>query len=188
MSGYERDCRFSLLSIRDKGICCIIELPTISGRIQICYDLLMVHETTFKIRTFHTDAFKHVNNSRYLELLEEARWQFAEHIGLIELLTEQNLGFIIIDMNVRFRVPVFEGETIRVLTSLITLGTASGEVRQLVHKKDEKQIALKSLFHFILIDRNTGSSVPIETEIRELLLRIIEQNHSSPARTASTSG
>jgi thioesterase-3 len=136
----------------------------------------MIHETFFTIRTFHTDAFRHVNNSKYLELLEEARWQFAEHIGLIELMKERELGFIIIDLSVRFRVPVLEGETIQVLTSLITLGSASGEVRQLVHKKGEKQVALKSLFHFILIDRNSGKSVPIESEIRELLLTIIERD------------
>lgn len=136
--------------------------------------LFMIHETTFKIRTFHTDAFRHVNNSKFLELLEEARWQFAEHIGLIPLLTENNLGFIIVDMNVRFRVPVFEGETIQVCTSLITLGSASGDVKQMVHKQGDKQVALKSLYHFILINRNTGQSVPIESEIRDLLMKIIE--------------
>ena len=134
----------------------------------------MIHETEFKVRTFHTDAFGHVNNSKYLELLEEARWQYAEHIGLIGMLTRSNLGFIIIDMHIRFRVPVVEGDQIQVQTSLITLGTASGEVRQIVRKQGHTQVALKSLFHFILIDRNTGKSVPIESEIRELLLQKIE--------------
>ena len=134
----------------------------------------MIHETDFTIRTYHTDAFGHVNNSRHLELLEEARWQYAEHIGLIDLLAERKLGFIIIDMRLRFRVPVFEGETIRVFTSLISLGSASGEVRQQVNKSGENSVALKSLFHFILIDRENGASVPIDAEIRELLLDVIE--------------
>ena len=55
----------------------------------------MIHTTEITIRTFHTDAFGHVNNSRYLELFEEARWRYAEDIGLIELLKQKNLGFII---------------------------------------------------------------------------------------------
>jgi thioesterase-3 len=139
----------------------------------------MIHETDFTIRTFHTDAFGHVNNSRHLELLEEARWQYAEHIGLIELLAQRNLGFIIIDMRLRFRVPVFEGETIRVATSLITLGSASGEVQQVVHKSGEKSVALKSLFHFILIDRKTGGSVAIDGDIRNRLLEVIENDSQS---------
>ena len=135
----------------------------------------MIHHSTFKIRTFHTDAFGHVNNSKYLELLEEARWQFAEQIDLIEMLKQRNLGFIIIDMSVRFRVPVFEGETISVATSLITLGSASGDVRQIVHKEGNRSAALKSLYHFILIDRDTGKSVPIDGDIRARLEDIIER-------------
>ena len=141
----------------------------------------MIHETEFKIRTFHTDAFGHVNNSRHLELLEEARWQYAEQIGLVELLRQQDLGFIIIDMRLRFREPVFEGEIINVFTSLVSLGSASGEVQQLVHKQGFDSVALKSLFHFILIDRKTGASVPVVGEIREMLLDVIE-SEKAPTR------
>ena len=134
----------------------------------------MIHETQFKVRTFHTDAFGHVNNSRHLELLEEARWQFAEEIGLLELLTARNLGFIIIDMRLRFRVPVVEGDLVRVKTSLISLGSAAGEVEQLMLKQTQDLIAVKSLFHFVLVDRASGESVPIESEIRDLLLSVVE--------------
>lgn len=132
----------------------------------------MIHESQFNIRTFHTDAFGHVNNARYLEILEEARWQFSESIGLTPLLREKNLGFIIMDMRVRFRAPVLEGDRVEVSTSLITLGSASGEVQQWMRK--ETQIALKSLFHFILVDRESANSVPIDGDIRQLLLGIIE--------------
>ena len=134
----------------------------------------MIHNTEFKIRTFHTDAFGHVNNSKYLELLEEARWQFAETIGLIPLLRSNNLGFIIVDMRIRFRAPVFEGDTIVVATSLATLGSASGDVMQVVRKPGVQQIALKAQYHFILIDRDSGASVPIEADIRDVLLQIME--------------
>lgn len=134
----------------------------------------MIHQTEFTIRTFHTDAFGHVNNSRYVELLEEARWRYAEDIGLIELLKERGLGFIIIDMQLRFRHPVFESDTIRVETSLVTLGSASGDVKQWVYKSGEKPVCLKSVYHFILIDRETKKSVPIDGAIRELLIGVME--------------
>lgn len=138
----------------------------------------MIHQTEFTIRTFHTDAFGHVNNSRYVELLEEARWRYAEDIGLIELLKERELGFIIVDMRLRFRVPVFEGETIRVETSLETLGSASGDVKQWVYKPGEKSVCLKSMYHFILIDRKTKKSVPIDGAIRQLLVEVLEPGKS----------
>lgn len=134
----------------------------------------MSFESTFRIRSFHTDSFGHVNNARYLELLEEARWQFAEHHGLVDLLNESNLGFIIMQLNLRFRLPIFEGDTIQIFTSLVTLGSDIGEVEQLIRKKNSGKLAAKSMFSFVLIDRKSGVSVPIEGKIRSLLLSIIE--------------
>ena len=134
----------------------------------------MIHQTEFTIRTFHTDAFGHVNNSRYVELLEEARWRYAEDIGLVKLLREQELGFIIIDMKLRFRAPVHEGETIRVETSLVALGSASGDVKQLVYRLDKPTVCVTSMYHFILIDRQTAKSVPIQGAIRELLVGVVD--------------
>lgn len=133
----------------------------------------MIHETKITIRTFHTDAFGHVNNSRYLEIFEEARWRYAEDIGLIQLLREKNLGFIIMDLRLRFRKPVSEGDELTIKTWLDTLGTASGEVKQTAHRGDESA-AVTGLFHFILIDRGTGKSVPIDGAIRQLLTTVVE--------------
>lgn len=135
----------------------------------------MIHETQITIRTFHTDAFGHVNNSRYLEIFEEARWRYAEDISLVGLLRERNLGFIIMDLRLRFRKPVSEGDEVTIKTWLDTLGTASGEVKQSAHRGDESA-AVTGLFHFILIDRDTGKSVPIDGEIRQLLEDYVKAN------------
>ncbi len=148
----------------------------------------MPFESSFDIRTFHTDGFGHVNNARYLELLEEARWQFAENHGLVELLRAENLGFIIMDLKIRFRAPVVEGDRITVKTSLISLGSASGEVKQVVQKNDSPGVATRCLSHFILIDRNDGSSVPIEGKIQKLLAGIIEPERNSPHSRSLRSG
>ena len=129
---------------------------------------MMIHATDITIRTFHTDAFGHVNNSRYLELFEEARWRYAEDIGLIQLLKQQNLGFIIMDLRLQFRKPVFEGSQVTIKTSLDMLGSASGEVHQQLQVGPGSP-AVKGTFHFILIDRDNGKSVPIDGAIRELL-------------------
>ena len=90
------------------------------------------------------------------------------------LLRARELGFIIMDMRVRFREPVLEGDQVNVSTALVTLGSASGEVKQLMHRNEK--VALSSLFHFILVQRESGKSVPIDGQIRELLLNVIERD------------
>lgn len=134
----------------------------------------MPTESLFKIRSFHTDSFGHVNNARYLELFEEARWQFGEQIGLLELLREENVGFIIMEMKLRFRSPVVEGDTVRIDTRLVTLGTTLGEVEQVVVVQGQGKTAAKAVFHFALIDRSSGGSVPIAGRIRALLLDYVQ--------------
>ena len=147
----------------------------------------MIHFSELTVRTYHTDAFGHINNSRYLELLEEARWRYSEDIGLTPLLYQQQLGFIIIDMRLRFRVPVSDGERLSIETSLISLGSASGEVVQTANIVSSQQKALTSLFHFILIERETGKSVPIEGDIRRLLLDVLETPEKKSDPTPQTS-
>jgi thioesterase-3 len=134
----------------------------------------MRHHSEFEIRTFHTDAFGHVNNARYLEILEEARWRYAEQIGLVPLLRDSQLGFIIIDLQIRFRSPVAEGDSIAVTTRLVSLGTSCGEVLQTVCRKSEpNRIATRCLSHFILIERASGRSIPIDGNIRKLLENVV---------------
>ena len=41
--------------------------------------------TKIVIRGYHLDAYRHVNNARYLEFLEEARWQYLDLISKDEL-------------------------------------------------------------------------------------------------------
>ncbi len=35
-----------------------------------------MNPTTIRIRGYHLDGYGHVNNARYLEFLEEARWAY----------------------------------------------------------------------------------------------------------------
>ena len=44
----------------------------------------MNHHTYIKVRGYHLDGYQHVNNARYLEFLEEARWGYLEQHGDIE--------------------------------------------------------------------------------------------------------
>ena len=36
-----------------------------------------------RVRNYHLDGYGHVNNARYLEFLEEARWTFFEEHGFL---------------------------------------------------------------------------------------------------------
>lgn len=55
------------------------------------------------IKEFHLDTFGHVNNATYLQLFEEARWEFitANGYGLAKI-KETGLGPVVLDIHIRF--------------------------------------------------------------------------------------
>ncbi|SQA97049.1 Long-chain acyl-CoA thioesterase FadM [Cedecea neteri] len=50
-------------------------------------------QTHIKVRGYHMDVYQHVNNARYLEFLEEARWEGLEKTTGFQWMTEHNIAF-----------------------------------------------------------------------------------------------
>ena len=63
---------------------------------------------TIRIRGYHTDSYGHVNNARYLEFLEDARWALFERHNLMPQL--QNIQLVVSRMDIRYRRSATEGD------------------------------------------------------------------------------
>jgi len=62
------------------------------------------------VRNYHLDGYGHVNNARYLEFLEEARWTFfQEHDLLSEL---KGIMLVVARVDIRYRRPSLEGDVL----------------------------------------------------------------------------
>lgn len=57
-----------------------------------------------QIKEHHLDTFGHVNNATYLELLEEARWEFITARGYgLHKIVETGLGPTLLEINIKFK-------------------------------------------------------------------------------------
>lgn len=62
-----------------------------------------VHQYHLTIKEFHLDTFGHVNNATYLQIYEEARWQFITERGYgLEKVKRSGLGPVILEIKLRF--------------------------------------------------------------------------------------
>lgn len=66
-------------------------------------------QTFIKVRGYHLDVYQHVNNARYLEFLEEARWEWLENEAGFRWMTENNIAFIVVNININYRSPAVLG-------------------------------------------------------------------------------
>ena len=127
--------------------------------------------TEIKIRGYHTDLYQHVNNARYLEFLEEARWQlFEDHLDL-EALMRGGFLFFVVNINISYRSPARVGDIVRVRSGLMKIGNKSAIIRQQIVNKASGSICVDADVTFVIADTG-GRPLKLEADLKEMLLKI----------------
>ncbi|MDT8377795.1 MAG: thioesterase family protein [Desulfotignum sp.] len=127
--------------------------------------------TEIKIRGYHTDLYQHVNNARYLEFLEEARWQlFEDHLDL-EMFMRGDFLFFVVNINISYRSPARVGDIVRVRSGLRKIGNKSAVIRQQIVNKASGSICVDADVTFVIADTG-GRPLKLEADLKEILLQI----------------
>ena len=74
-----------------------------------------IFEYDILIRECHLDSFGHVNNAIYVQLYEEARWDFITKNGFgLEVIQQTQKGPVLLDLKVSFRREIKNREMIKI--------------------------------------------------------------------------
>lgn len=77
------------------------------------------------IRYADLDAQWHVNNSRFLTFMEQARFEYLQHLGLFDAVSFLDLRMIIADVHIAFKAPIVLNQQIAVYTRTARIGNKS---------------------------------------------------------------
>ncbi len=118
-------------------------------------------KTNIKIRGYHIDHFGHVNHGRYIEFLEEARWDYMDANGLIPLFHETGIIHVVANLSVTYKHSARAGDTIEIKTGLEETGQTSFTMAQNIYS--QKNLVLEAQITNVFIDMKTGKpSEPTE--------------------------
>lgn len=95
-----------------------------------------IYEYELTILEHHLDTFGHVNNANYLNIYEEARWDFItkNKLGLKEIMDTQ-IGPVLLDLHLVFKSELKNREKIKIISQ------ARSEMRnKYVMQLDQKMI------------------------------------------------
>ncbi len=124
-----------------------------------------------KIRGYHTDLYRHVNNARYLEFLEEARWQLVEeHMDLNDFLNS-GLSFFVVNINISYRSPAKVNDIIIVKSGRSKINNRSAVFKQEIINKTTGKLCIEADITFVIAD-NTGKAINLTGDILESLNKI----------------
>ncbi len=130
-------------------------------------------QTTIKVRGYHLDVYQHVNNARYLEFLEEARWEWLEEVEAFHWLQEQKMAFVVVNININYRRPAVLGDVLTIDSEITQLNGKSGIIAQRVLLAGQETVVADAALTFVCIDLRTQKAVALEGELRERLMRLM---------------
>ncbi|MCU5772004.1 YbgC/FadM family acyl-CoA thioesterase [Erwiniaceae bacterium BAC15a-03b] len=130
-------------------------------------------QTTIKVRGYHLDVYQHVNNARYLEFLEEARWDWLERKQAFSWMAERQMGFVVVNVNINYRRPAVLGDVLTIDSQLQQLNGKSGVLNQNVLLPDGTVVA-DALLTFVCVHLPTQKVLPLEGDLKQQLESLLD--------------
>ncbi len=132
----------------------------------------MIRCGEIKVRGYHIDVYSHVNNARYLEFMEEARWLILEEYIDIKRMQAKNIIFAVVNININYRRPASLGDILELYLGLTKIGGKSAVFYQEIRLKGTDTVVADAQVTFVFADKNTGKAVKIDDEIKRLIGKI----------------
>jgi len=125
-----------------------------------------VFEQSIVIREGHLDTFGHVNNARYLEIFEQARWDLITDQGFgLDYVQSSGTGPVILEINLRFLREIKNRQHLVVRSFVESYEGKIGHMTQQLID-DEAQICCEGKFVFAQWDTRTRKIIPPTPEWR----------------------
>lgn len=149
------------------------KLPTLNAFHRYQGNAVMSNVIDIKVRGYHLDLFRHVNNARYLEFLEEGRWSFLESRGALELLERGHYSFVAVNININYRRAAGMGEVLQIDTSMKNIGNRSCVMHQLITLKGTNTVIADADVTFVIVDTRSEKAVVLEGDLRAAMERMM---------------
>lgn len=130
--------------------------------------------TEIPIRGYHLDFYQHVNNARYLEFLEEARWNYFSDTFDTALFEKNGLAFVIVNININYRMPAVLGDVVCIECSIKKVGSKSVTVYQKLTEKTSGKFIADADVTFVILDIKANKAIPVSDEIKEMFSKGIK--------------
>lgn len=117
-----------------------------------------------QIKEHHLDTFGHMNNATYLEILEEARWEFITSRGYgLEKIQETGLGPTILEINIKFKKEIRLREHINIESQLVSVNGKIARLKQVI-RNSNNEIACEADFTLAFFDMRARKLVSLPPE------------------------
>jgi thioesterase-3 len=139
----------------------------------------MQHLFDLVVRSTDIDVIGHVNNAKYLEYMEWARfdWMFQQGFTLEELKRRQIMP-VVVSIQINYRKELRMLEQVQVRTSVVKIGEKSFVIRQELYNQQDERAADADVT-MVMIDTVARRSVPLPDDLARALAEAMPSGQTS---------
>ncbi|MBN3859447.1 YbgC/FadM family acyl-CoA thioesterase [Neisseriaceae bacterium PsAf] len=134
----------------------------------------MIFKTPIKVRGFHLDLYRHVNNARYLEFLEEARWDMTDSADVMRDLHRKHLGFVIVNININYRSPAVLGDELEVQSTIKEFNEKKGIIEQVIINTKNNKVVVDAEVTYVILDLQTQKVGQLDDDLMQGFSSLVE--------------
>jgi len=120
-----------------------------------------------EVRYSDLDPQWHVNNTRYLIYIEQARLEYLKHLGLFDSQNFLDLKMIIADGHVSFLAPILLGQNVCVGTRAAKIGSKSITFEYRIEDADSGLLLAAGEVVGVTYDYRAHATIPVPADWRE---------------------
>lgn len=132
----------------------------------------MKGEIEIKVRGYHLDIYAHVNNARYVEFLEEARWALFDDSEVGREMISRGFAFTVVNINVSYLSEARVNDVLVIITDMKKIGNKSITLSQKIFRKGDMKQVVDAEVTFVLVNMKTGKAAVIDDEIKGIISQV----------------
>ena len=140
----------------------------------------MSFTTRIKVRGYHEDRFGHVNNARYLEFLEEGRWDYLDECGPKDGFQALGVFPIVAHLSISYRRPTSAGDRLTITTQVASTSSRKIIMHQTIHQEDTEKLCCEADVSIVLVDAETGRPAVLNDAIVKAWPDLASAREDSP--------
>jgi acyl-CoA thioester hydrolase len=120
-----------------------------------------------QVRYGDLDPQWHANHTRFLTYIEQARFDYLQHLGLFDGVSFLDLRLIIADVHIAFKAPIKLKQKIRVGTRTAKIGNKSVTFEYRIEDETDGTVMAECEVIAVAYDYRTLQAVPVPDDWRK---------------------
>lgn len=127
--------------------------------------------TEITVRGWTLDLYGQVSNAKFMEFLEEARWNHFEGFFESGMFIDLGLAFVLVNVTINYRDAANLGDVLDIETRTVRIGEKSVTLAHKIAKRGNGRVVLEGEVTFVVKDLEKGVAVPITGRMQDMFMR-----------------